>query len=130
MKKSEEIRRDQELAEQARPVILEGLRNREENLSIAGRVADELEVEHTKAYRWVAYIAEEYEAARKRVSLVGLALLWIGVLALVAGAALSLLGMVSGSLAYWLLGLIVGVPIAGAGAIVLARRRHLVNVAR
>jgi hypothetical protein len=130
MKKSEEIRRDQELAEQARPRILEGLRNDEELLVIAERVAGELDVDGTKAYRWVAFIAEEYEAARRRVSSLGLVLLWAGVLVLVAGVVLSLLGVSGGGLALWLPGIIVGVPTASAGVIVLARRRKLAKVSR
>ena len=130
MKKSEEIRRDQELAEQARPGILEGLRNDEELLAIAERVAGELDVDGTKAYRWVAFIAEEYEAARRRVGLLGLTLLWAGVLVLVAGVVLSLLGISTAGFALWLAGIIAGVPIATAGVIVLARRRELAKVSR
>lgn len=127
MTKSEEIRRDQELAEQARPRIIEALRDRREPLDIAREVGTQLDVDERKAYRWVAYIAEDFERRRKRIGVMGLLLLWPGMIVLVGGALLSLFGIAFGALALWLIGLIVGVPLTVAGAVIAFGARRLVR---
>lgn len=126
MSKSDERRREQELADEARPLILARLRERAEPVEIGREIARRLSVDETKAYRWVSYIAEDFEARRRRIAAIGLAMLWPGMLTLATGPMLSLLGVESG-FPLWALGLIVGLPLSIAGGFVSVRSRALVR---
>ncbi|HKJ85020.1 MAG TPA: hypothetical protein VKA06_03035 [Spirochaetia bacterium] len=126
MSKSDERRREQELADQARPLILAELRERGEPVEIAREVAQRLSVDETKAYRWVSYIAEDFEARRRRIAALGLAMLWPGMLVLAGGPILSLLGVGTG-FPLWALGVIIGLPLSIAGGFVSVRSRALVR---
>ena len=123
----DERRRDQQRAEAARPLILEGLRERREPLEIAKEIARELDLDEQKAYRWVALISEDFERRRRRIATAGIVLLWIGVLALVSGGALSLLRVSADVTPLWLAGLAVGVPLSLCGAYIAVRARRLVK---
>lgn len=127
MTKSEEIQRDQELAERARPLIIDGLRARREPLHIAREVGTQLDVDERKAYRWVAYIAEDFERRRRRIGVTGLLMLWPGMIVLVGGPLLSLFGIALGAVSLWLLGVVVGVPLTIAGAFISFGARRLVR---
>jgi hypothetical protein len=116
MSKSDEIRREQELAQEVRPIIVEGLRRGEEPVRIAEKLTTGFPVDSKKAYRWVVYVAEQFEARRARLGLLGLLLLWPGTIVLVLGILL------------WVPGLIVGLPLAAAGSYILARRDRLVRM--
>lgn len=122
-----ELRRDQELAARARPLILEQLRSGREPLQVSSQVAGRFGVDETKAYRWVAYISEDFERRRRRIAVVGLTLLWLGVLAAVAGAVVWLFGVRAPGIPYWVLGVVIGLPVAGAGLIVSLASRRLVR---
>ncbi len=126
MSKSDERRREQALADEARPLILAQLRERVEPVDIARDIAGRLSVDETKAYRWVSYIAEDFEARRRRIAAIGLSMLWPGMLTLVGGPLLSLLGVGAG-VSFWSLGLIVGLPLTVAGGFVATRSRSLVR---
>ena len=127
MSRAEEIRRDQERAEAARPAILQWLREGREPLEVAREVSERFDVEEKQAYRWVAYIAEDFERRRRRVAVAGLSLLWPGMLVLVAGPLLWLFGLSGPGIPLWVLGLAVGVPLASAGAWISTSARRLVR---
>lgn len=126
MSKSDERRREQQLADEARPLILAQLRERAEPVEIARDIARRLSVDETKAYRWVSYIGEDFESRRRRIAAIGLAMLWPGMLTLAGGPLLSLLGVGAG-FPLWALGLIVGLPLTVAGGFVAMRSRALVR---
>jgi len=126
MSKADEIRREQRLADEARPEIVRLLREGAEPAAIAGELAERLPVDDTKAYRWAAYIAEDSEIRRRRIATAGLLMLWPGAIVLAGGPLLSLLGVWS-TLPLWLYGLAIGLPLTGAGAWIAARSRSLVR---
>ncbi|MFW5741790.1 MAG: hypothetical protein ACOC2D_00820 [Spirochaetota bacterium] len=128
MSRAEEIRRDQERAQAARPAILERLREGREPLEVSHEVSERFDVDASKAYRWVAYIAEDFQRRRRRVAFIGLSLLWPGMLMLVAGPTLWLFGVPGPGIPFWLLGLVVGVPLSCAGAWLAISARRLVRV--
>jgi hypothetical protein len=125
--RADEIRRDQARAQAARPAILAWLRTGREPLDVARDVAHRFEVEEKQAYRWVAYIAEDFERRRRRIAVAGLALLWPGMLALAGGVILSLFGVRGPGVPLWLLGLIAGVPLSAVGALLATASRRLVR---
>lgn len=127
MGKAEEIRRDQARAEAARPAILEWLRSGAEPLAISAEVATRFEVGEEQAYRWVAYIAEDFERRRKRIGVLGLVLIWSGAIIAVAGVVLWFFGVAGPAVPLWLFGLGCGVPVTAAGAIVAANAGRLVR---
>jgi hypothetical protein len=123
----DERSRDQQLAEEARPLIVAGLRARREPLDIASDIARRLSLDAEKAYRWVVLISEDFERRRRRIATVGIVLLWIGVLTLVSGAVLSLIGAGSGETPFLSIGLVVGAPLSLCGAFISFRARQLVR---
>ena len=127
MSKSSEIQREQEIASEARPLIVARLREREDPLRVAAAVSDQYSVDETKAFRWVTLISEDFERRRKRIGIIGLLVLWPGLLMLAGGPLLSLLGVGIGGPPLWLLGLAAGVPLTGCGLFVSFRARHLVR---
>ena len=126
MSKTDDIRREQQLAEEARPEIVRRLREGAEAAVVARELAERLPVDETKAYRWTAYIAEDFERRRRRIATAGLLMLWPGAIVLVGGALLSLLGVWPAA-PVWLYGLLIGLPLSGAGAVVAGRSRALVR---
>lgn len=127
MSRAEEIQRDQARAEAARPAILEWLREGREALDVAREVSERFDVEETQAYRWVAYIAEDFERRRRRIALIGLSLLWPGMLVLVVGPLLWLFGVPGPGIPFWLLGLLAGMPLSSVGAWLSTSARRLVR---
>ncbi len=127
MGRAEEIRRDEARADAARPAILEWLREGREALDVAREVSERFDVEERQAYRWVAYIAEDFERRRRRIAFIGLALLWPGMLVLVAGPLLWLFGVAGPGVPFWVLGLVAGVPLSSAGAWISTSARRLVR---
>lgn len=127
MSRAEDIRRDQARADAARPAILEWLREGREPLDVSREVSERFDVEETQAYRWVAYIAEDFERRRRRIAFVGLSLLWPGMLVLVAGPLLWLFGVPGPGMPFWVLGLVAGVPLSSAGAWLSTSARRLVR---
>ncbi len=124
MRKSDEIRRDEELADRLRPTIVQALRNGDEPLDISARLSTEHDLDDKKAYRWVFYTAESFEKRRKGIQALGLTLLWGGVIGAVATGAVSI--FTPGSSA-WIVGVVSGIPVAVVGATVSLRSRKLVR---
>jgi hypothetical protein len=130
MSKDESIQeqraREAQAAKEALPHMLEGLRANEEALTIAHAEAERTGLELKKVYRWVEYVAEEFEKRRKRHAIRGAVLLWSGFAAVVVSAALLLFGGgLSG--AGWTLPAAGGVLI-GAGLYIAATARRRTTV--
>ncbi len=123
----DERRKDQQRAEEARPLILAGLRERREPLEIASDIARRLSLDERKAYRWVVLISEDFERRRRRIATVGIVILWIGVLTLVSGGALSLIGVSAGETPFWIIGVVIGVPMSICGAFISLRASRFVR---
>ncbi len=83
--------RERELAEKASralPFILEQLESKKEPVEISGFVATKYEVDDKTAYRWVQITEERFLTRSKRLSVIGLLLLWPGMLAVLAAVVL------------------------------------------
>jgi hypothetical protein len=131
--KADEIRREQELAERARPVMIDALREGRDPLEIARMIASEFQIDERQAYRWAQYTAEAFDRRRRRVVALGVLLLWVGVLGIAAGILVTLFapGADAGSnrVAAWVVGLVSGLPVAAAGSVIALRARRLVRKA-
>lgn len=121
---SEEREREQRLAAEAEPMILEGLRNGSEPREVSQMVAEELGVDEVKAYRWTMYIDEKRQKRRKRIAVVALSITWLGAIGAGVGVAALLLAWAVAGTLFWSIvigaGLIIALP---ALAIALLARR-------
>lgn len=87
--------RERELAEKASralPFILEQLEAKKEPVDISGFVATKYDVDNKTAYRWVQITEERFLKRAKRLSIIGLLLLWPGMLAVLAAVVLAVAG--------------------------------------
>lgn len=84
---SSQREREQRIAEEAEPVILEALARGRELREVAEEVARRWEIDEIKAYRWAAYIDERHQRTRRRIAMISLSITWLGAIAAVAGAA-------------------------------------------
>ena len=108
-------------------MILDALRAGREPLDIAADVSGRFDVDAQKSYRWVSFIAEDFETRRRRIAAVGIGLLWPGALLLSTGLVLSLFGVSWGGPPFWLLGLIVGLPLTIGGTVVALNAPRMVR---
>ncbi len=118
---AEEREREQRIAAEAEPRIVEALGRGEEPRSIAERLAAEYEIEEVKAYRWTYYIDERYQRRRRAFLLVSLTLMWLGAITVAVGLAAIIFAGVSSS---WVTAVTLGgvVMIPALLAAVFARR--------
>jgi hypothetical protein len=126
--KTEAIKREQEIAEQARPFILKQLQEGREPLEISTLVAERWDVDQRLSYRWAQYISDDYHQKRRRYVFLGLAMLWPGALLAAGGAVLSVLDVTFIPFVPWLAGLVSGLPLVGAGSVVIHRAGRLVRL--
>ncbi len=118
---------DARIAEKAVPEVVDGLRAGRDGLSIAQAISGDHDLDLQKAYRWVQYVEERFEAARRRAARLSAVVMWIGIAAALAGGGL-LVAAYYGfrtPLAIPILLLVAGLPTAIYGAIrgFSARRR-------
>lgn len=125
--KSEEIRREQEIAAEARPFILEQLRAKREPLEIGQAVSERWGVDGRLSYRWAQYITEDFFGQKKKYVAIGLVMIWIGALVAAAGVVLTLFSILA-SIPLWIIGLAVGLPLIIAGSVVVARSPYMVTL--
>jgi hypothetical protein len=126
--KSEEIRKEQEIAASARPLILERLQAGDEPLAISRLVSERFGVDEQLSYRWSQYIGEDYARQKRLYVAIGLVVLWIGVLVAATGTVLSVLGIEPFSFPLWAISLIAGVPLLAVGIGVLLMAGRLVKL--
>jgi VIT1/CCC1 family predicted Fe2+/Mn2+ transporter len=123
----EQRERDARIAEKAVPEMIDGLRSGRESLEIAQTVSSEHDLDLQKAYRWVQYVEEHFEAARARTARRSALLMWLGIVASLAGAGLFVAGYYG--FQTWIglpiLLLVAGLPAAALGTVrgLTARRR-------
>ena len=124
MSRAEEIRAEQEKASAANPIIIEGLRKKQEPVEIAHEISRQFDLDDRTAYRWVVLTEETFDRSRRRIATGGLVLLWVGFLWTIAGILLRVLDvpLVAAPL---LLGLVVGIPLAAIGLTVAVASRRL-----
>ncbi len=70
------------------PLIIRGLRQRKDPVSITAAVAEQVHVDRRTAYIWVRYVEEQFERSRRRVAIVGAVFLWVAVLLFAAAVVL------------------------------------------
>ncbi|MFP4378568.1 MAG: hypothetical protein ACLFP4_16110 [Spirochaetales bacterium] len=126
MTKSEEIRLEQEKANEARPFIVAELRSNRALLEIASTVAQQWSIDERKAYRWVHYVSEEFAQRKRRWVTIGLIIVWVGVLIALGGVALTIFADLETLARPWLFGVLLGLPLTFIGAIIIARSAILV----
>ena len=79
--------REQRIAQEAEPVILELLARGRELREVAEEVARRWEIDEIKAYRWASFIDERQQKRRRRIALSALSLTWLGAIGAAIGAA-------------------------------------------
>jgi uncharacterized membrane protein len=82
---SSEREREQRIAREAEPMILDALAEGRETREVAEEVARRYEIDEVKAYRWTHYIEEGQQKTRKRIALTALGVTWLGAIAAVVG---------------------------------------------
>lgn len=82
---SSERAREQRIAAEAEPEILESLGRGDDAMDVAEAIAGEYGIDEIKAYRWVVYIDEKRQKRRKRLAGITLGLTWLGVTAVLVG---------------------------------------------
>lgn len=106
---SSERAREQRIAAEAEPEILESLAAGEELMDVAEAVARNHGIDEIKAYRWVVYIDEKRQKQRKRIAGIGLAFTWLGAILLLVGV----MGVIFvAATAAWLAAIVVGGVVA------------------
>ena len=124
MTKSEEIRAEAKKAEEAAPVILNGLRTQKDPAQLSQEVARQFDLEGRTAYRWVTFTKERFDGSQKRIAGIGIAILCLGFALIAAGVVLRILE--SEVLARPLLaGVATGMPVATAGLLLGIGSRRL-----
>ena len=88
----EQRERDAGIAREALPEIVAQLRGGAEPLQIAQSESARLDADLQKMYKWVAFVAEEFERRRRRSAIRGAVLLWGGFAALAAMVGFMLVG--------------------------------------
>lgn len=116
----EQRRADAEKSAQALPEIVAGLRAGTEPVEIGRRIAENHDIEQTKAFRWVQIVSESFERQRRRIAVLGTVLIWVGTLAAASGAVLAILGVtvpsiVPGLMPGYLVLIVLGAVLLGGG---------------
>lgn len=113
----EQRERDARIARQAVPEVIEALRAGQESLSIATAMAEKHDLDSRKAYKWVEYLEQRFEARRRRLARRSAGLMWMGIVMLLTGGGLLLARYYGHDLAMWLaLSLLVaGTPLVVVG---------------
>ena len=84
---SSEREREQRIAAEAEPEILDALARGTELQEVAETIARRYGIDEIKAYRWSAYIDESRQKKRRRLAGIALAVTWLGTIAAVVGVA-------------------------------------------
>ena len=115
--------KEQEIASQAEPRIVEALGTGEEPREIAERIASEYGIDGVKAYRWVYYIDERYQKKRRLLLSVALTVMWIGAIGTAVGLGAILFTAVTTA---WIITIVLGVVIALPALLVALKARRIV----
>jgi hypothetical protein len=83
----EQRERDARIAAEAMPKIVEALREGREALEVSRKISEDYELDLQKAYRWVQYVEERFEAKRSSLARRSAALMWLGIVVALAGVA-------------------------------------------
>jgi hypothetical protein len=129
----EQRRLDAEKASAALPDIVSELRSGDELIGIGRRIAERHDIEETKAFKWVQIVSESFERQRRRIAILGSALLWLGAAATIVGIVLSLLGVavpsiVPGLLPGYVVLIVLGLVLVAGGLWLGLRAPRLVVV--
>jgi len=114
MSKSDEIREEQLKAAEASGIILDGLRRRVDPRLLSKDVARRFDIDERKAYTWVAISEDNFDASRRRIAAGGVAVLCLGLVAVLTGVLLRLFDIHAVN-APLVLGLAVGLPVSAIG---------------
>lgn len=82
---SSEREREQRIAAEAEPEIIEALGDGRELQEVAEEIAERYGLDEIKAYRWTSYIDERYRKRKNRIALIAVSIMWFGAIVLVVG---------------------------------------------
>jgi len=113
----EQRERDTRIARDAVPAVIEALRQGNESLSIATDIAEKHDLDPRKAYKWVEFIEERFEARRHRLARRSAGLMWLGIVLVLAGGGSLVARYYAVGVPAWagIMVLAVGIPLAVTG---------------
>lgn len=113
----EQRERDARIAREAVPEAIEALRQGSESLSIATRISEKHDLDPRKAYKWVEFIEQRFEARRRRLARRSAGLMWLGIVLVLAGGGGLLARYYAVAVPLWtgIALLAVGIPLAVSG---------------
>lgn len=118
---AETQRRNREIYLTVLDPIVDALLAGDEPVALSSRLAEAHGLDHSLVYRWIQLVDAAIDRARRRRALAIVAVLWLGVAALIAGL-LALPGWVTlGSVPWWL-------PAAAGVAVAVASASRLVGL--
>lgn len=120
---AQQRQREQEIAAQVEPQIVEALGNGEEPRTVASRIAAEYEIDEVKAYRWAYYIDERYQKKRRVLLAFALTAMWIGAIAVAVGLGVIIFAAVTTA---WIVTISLGALVALPALLVALLARRIV----